>query len=465
MDSAGQKKLCAAIGIIIIYFVLVWLPTPEGMTPPAQKAIALMLCAVLTWVFEVLPIAVSAILFTLLPAALGVMPLPKVMGQFATPTIFFVFAMFCISIAFQNSGLSRRMVLWTSLKSRGNPRLFLFWMMMVSAVLSSFLADIPVCAMMFPMALLLLESNDCRPGESKFGKAVMIGLPVACLIGGVGTPAGSAMNMLTMSVLQEMAHVNISFGTWLILGMPMVLILTPIAWYVLIRLYPPEISQLQGMDKVESEYAALGALSGREKTFLFILLLNFLLWFFCGDFKLPLPIAAVIGSVFFMIPGMSYLEWNRDKNHIGWGILMLIGACNALGMIIFDTGGAAWIVEHYLSGLASLSPLWIVAVVSLFTVVIHLLVPVNTALVAIIAPALVVMAQGMGLNPALFMIPMGFSVSAALLLPLDPVPLVTFPAKYYRMGDMFIPGCFITVAWVIVMCAIMFTLATGLGMM
>ena len=65
MDSAGQKKLCAAIGIIIIYFVLVLLPTPEGMTPPAQKAIALMLCAVLTWVFEVLPIAVSAILVTL----------------------------------------------------------------------------------------------------------------------------------------------------------------------------------------------------------------------------------------------------------------------------------------------------------------------------------------------------------------------------------------------------------------
>ena len=81
----------------------------------------MMLAAVLVWVFEVIPIAVSSILFTLLPVVAGIIPLPKVMAHFATPTVFFVFAMFCISIAFQNSGLNRRVVLWTSLRSRGNP--------------------------------------------------------------------------------------------------------------------------------------------------------------------------------------------------------------------------------------------------------------------------------------------------------------------------------------------------------
>ena len=68
------------------------------------------------------------------------------MAHFATPTVFFVFAMFCISIAFQNSGLNRRVVLWTSLRSRGNPSRLLFFLMMVSALLSTFLADIPVVA-------------------------------------------------------------------------------------------------------------------------------------------------------------------------------------------------------------------------------------------------------------------------------------------------------------------------------
>ena len=65
--------------------------------------------------------------------------------------------------------------------------------------------------------------------------------------------------------------------------------------------------------------------------------------------------------------------------------------------------------------------------ISLFTVVIHLLIPVNTAIVAVLLPALAALAGTMGVNPAVLAIPMGFSVSAAFLLPLDAVPLVTYP--------------------------------------
>lgn len=464
-DNAANRKLLAGLGMLVLYVLLVIVPPPEGLTVNAQKAIALMICAVLAWVFEVLPIAVSAILFTLLPVVAGIVPLPKAMADFATPTVFFVFAMFCISIAFQNSGLSRRIVLWTSLKSNGSPTRLLFLLMMVSALLSSFLADIPVCAMMLPVAMLLLESNGCTPGKSAYGKAVMIGLPMACLIGGVGTPAGSAMNMLTMGMLQDMAKVDISFFKWMAMGLPMVLILTPIAWWAVIRVYRPELKTLQGMDEVARQYAELGPLSGHERRFLFLLALNFILWCTCGMFRMPLPVAALLGSVLFAVPRLGYIDWKHDKDRVGWDILMLIGACNALGMIIFNTGGATWIVQNCLGGLAAMPPLGIVAVISLFTVLIHLLVPVNTALVAVMVPALVVLAQGMGVNPALFVVPMGFSVSAALLLPLDPVPLVTYPAGYYRMGDMAKPGAFISVAWVIVMVLIMFTLARPLGLM
>lgn len=464
-SDSSTKKLCIGLGIAALYFVVAALPAPDGLTPTGKKAIAMMLSAVLVWVFEVIPIAVSSILFTLLPVVAGIIPLPKVMAHFATPTVFFVFAMFCISIAFQNSGLNRRVVLWTSLRSRGNPTRLLFFLMMVSALLSTFLADIPVVAMMLPVAVLLLEKNRCEPGASPFGKAVMLGLPIACLIGGVGTPAGSAMNMLTIGLLQDTAKVHISFFEWMAIGMPMVLILTPVAWWVVIKVFPPEMDRLAGMELVEREYAELGPVTGREKLFFLILLVNFTLW--CTDkiHGLPLPVVAVIGGSLFVLPRIQLIDWEQDKCRIGWDILMLIGASNALGMIIWEQGGASWIANACLGDISGLPLAGVIAAISIFTIVIHLLIPVNTAIVAVLLPALAALAGTMGVNPAVLAIPMGFSVSAALLLPLDPVPLVTYPAGFYKMFDMFKPGCFVSVVWVVVMTLVMFAVAIPLGLL
>ena len=464
-SDSSTKKLFIGLGIAALYFIITALPAPDGLTPVGKKAIAMMLAAVLVWVFEVIPIAVSSILFTLLPVVAGIIPLPKVMAHFATPTVFFVFAMFCISIAFQNSGLNRRVVLWTSLRSRGNTSRLLFFLMMVSALLSTFLADIPVVAMMLPVAVLLLEKNRCEPGASPFGKAVMLGLPIACLIGGVGTPAGSAMNMLTIGLLQDTAKVHISFFEWMAIGMPMVLILTPVAWWAVIKVFPPEMDRLAGMELVEREYAELGPVTGREKLFFVILLINFILW--CTDkiHGLPLPVVAVIGGSLFVLPRIQLIDWERDKCRIGWDILMLIGASNALGMIIWEQGGASWIANACLGDISDLPLAGVIAAISIFTIVIHLLIPVNTAIVAVLLPALAALAGTMGVNPAVLAIPMGFSVSAALLLPLDPVPLVTYPAGYYKMFDMFKPGCLISVVWVVVMTLIMFAIAVQLGLL
>lgn len=464
-SDSSTKKLFIGLGIAALYFIITALPAPDGLTPVGKKAIAMMLAAVLVWVFEVIPIAVSSILFTLLPVVAGIIPLPKVMAHFATPTVFFVFAMFCISIAFQNSGLNRRVVLWTSLRSRGNPSRLLFFLMMVSALLSTFLADIPVVAMMLPVAVLLLEKNRCEPGASPFGKAVMLGLPIACLIGGVGTPAGSAMNMLTIGLLQDTAKVHISFFEWMAIGMPMVLILTPVAWWAVIKVFPPEMDRLAGMELVEREYAELGPVTGREKLFFVILLINFILW--CTDkiHGLPLPVVAVIGGSLFVLPRIQLIDWERDKCRIGWDILMLIGASNALGMIIWEQGGASWIANACIGDISDLPLAGVIAAISIFTIVIHLLIPVNTAIVAVLLPALVALAGTMGVNPAMLAIPMGFSVSAAFLLPLDAVPLVTYPAGYYRMYDMFKPGALLSAFWVAVMTAAILIIAVPLGLM
>lgn len=460
-----QKKLVSFLGIVLLSFILYLLPTPEGLTPHGHSSIIFMIAAVLFWVTGVLPIAFAAILFTVLPAIFHIAPLPSMMANFATPTVFFVFAMFIVSIAFQNSGFSRRIVLWASVKSRGNPQKLLLYLMLAGGLLSSILADIPVMAMLLPVALVILQNNGCMQNKSSFGRAMMIGLPFACLIGGVGSPAGSSMNAMTIGLLKDTAGVNISFLEWVCVGMPMVLILTPIAWFFTIKVYPPEMSSLAGMEAMEQEYEELGKLQSREWKFLLILLINMILWMTDKVHNIPLPVVCVLGATLFLLPGIGLIDWTSDSHKIGWEVLMVVGSANSLGVLLWDQGAASWIASNCLGGIADM-PLWMmIAVISAFTVLVHLIIPVNTAIVAVMLPALVALSGSMGTNAAILAMPMAFSVSAALLLPLDPVSLVSYNSGYYKMKDMFKPGIFISIAWVIIMPIIMLIIARPLGLM
>ena len=57
-----------------------------------------------------------------------------------------------------------------------------------------------------------------------------------------------------------------------------------------------------------------------------------------------------------------------------------------------------------------------------------------------------------------------FTASCAFLLPLDAVPLVTYGKGYYRMFDMLVPGAIISMAWVVVMTALLLLIGPWLGL-
>jgi sodium-dependent dicarboxylate transporter 2/3/5 len=127
------------------------------------------------------------------------------------------------------------------------------------------------------------------------------------------------------------------------------------------------------------------------------------------------------------------------------------------------SGLAKWLVDASLGGLAAFPTVVVLAANSAFIAVIHLLVPVNPAIVASMVPPIVLLATSTGQHPALYGLPVVFSASCAFLLPLDAVPLVTYGKGYYRMFDMLVPGAIVTVAWVIVLTALLLMAGPWLG--
>ena len=191
----------------------------------------------------------------------------NILANFASTGPFFLLAAMVIGQIFTKVGLGRRISLYVLPMFGNKAKAVLLAVMMGTCVVSMFLADIPTALVFFGLCAPILEQNGCEPGKSKFGKAIMLGIPVGAAIGGIGTPAGSGMNAVTMSLLKNICGVEISFGQWSLVGVPVALVSIVLAWLILCWLCKPEIDIVKGLDSLKEDRKNVGPLKGDELKF------------------------------------------------------------------------------------------------------------------------------------------------------------------------------------------------------
>lgn len=460
-----QKRATILLAIIALFLVIYFLPSPEGLTANGKTSIALILCATLVWMSDVIPLGVAAMVALLLMPLLGLCTLPEAADSFCEPVFFFMVANYMVANGLSVTGLDKRLTLILALASGGSARKLLFIFMMGAALLSTVLSDMGVVMMMLPIALMLLKATGCQPGKSNYGKAVLIGLPIAALIGGMGTPAGSATNVLALTVLENTAGIQVSFAQWTMLGLPIVIILTPLAYKIIALCYRPEIDTLQGMENAREQLHALGKVTTQEKKFIIIMAVLIVAWLTESFHGVPIAITTTLGALAFFLPGVDVLTWENTKNTILWDIILLVNSCAALGTMIWNSGAAEWIAGYISMLLDGKSIVIMLIILGLVVAYAHLICPVNPAIVSIFVPIACTVAMAQGINPASLAIPIGFLVSAACLIPLDAIPLVCYATGYFKMTEMFKPGVFVIFAWVGVVTVVMMILAPLMGLM
>jgi len=462
------RGLATRVGValaVLVAVVTVLLPAPEGLTAGGKNLIGVFAVALILWVTEGIPIAVTSLLVIVLQWLLQIAAPPAAIAGFMTPVFFFVLTMFCIAEVVVGSGLARRFAVALLIRSGQDSRRVVLAFMVGTAAISTIMSDVPAAAIWMSMALPLLVRIKAVPGQSAFGKALMIGIPFASFIGGVATPAGSSINILAIFQIEQFGQVRVSFLQWMGLGVPMTIILTPIAWWVLMRCYPPELPTIGDPEELRRERQALGSLTTSEKKVLALLSLMLVLWIASTWVRaIDTTMVAMAGAVAMFLPGINLLTWPRAQKTIGWDALMLIGGVTSLGAAAGSTGLAKYLV----AALPDMQ-LWpvaaVIALVSTVAVLIHLPVPINPAIVGVLIPPLCLLALGTGQNPALYALPVAFTASCAMLLPLDAVAVITYAKGYYRMTDMLVPGAIISVVWVILMTALMVWVAPMLGLL
>ena len=138
-----------------------------------------------------------------------------------------------------------------------------------------------VAAMLLPIGIGILRDANVQPLRSNFGRVIMIAVAFGPLIGGIATPAGTGANLVAIAQLKQLAHVDVSFGRWMLYGVPACALMVPVAWKLLLWMFPPEIDHMPiTADQIQARLDELGPLSANERRTIGVFGTAIALWIF-----------------------------------------------------------------------------------------------------------------------------------------------------------------------------------------
>ena len=442
----------AAIAVLVVIYLLpVPPPLARGgnlipLTAAGKTCLGIMAFAVLLWVTETLPFAATSLLVVLLIPAFGIADFRDVVrGSFGDPVIAFFIGVLIMSAAFTTSGLGTRLTYHVLLRVGTGTDRVLLGILIVGALISMWITDIAVAAMLLPLGVALLRDAGLRPGQSNFGRSLMIATAFGPLIGGIATPAGTAANLVAIAQLKQLVSVDISFWRWMRLGIPASLLMIPLAWWILRWLFPPEIDRLPiTTEMIRARLRDLGPLRRGESRTLLVFVAVVALWLFT-----PLPVEAVGlgGGVALFLPGMRVLTWKEAEAQVEWGGVMLIVAGLSLGLAVYDTGAARWLAWILLGQITAVPDALRPFVIVLAVAGLHMLFSSNTVTASIIIPILIALASDLRLDPWATVAPAAFTSSLAFILVSEgPTTIIPYSSGYFSIRDMAKAGVLMTIA-------------------
>jgi solute carrier family 13 (sodium-dependent dicarboxylate transporter), member 2/3/5 len=450
-----DRKLLILLAATALLFVIHVLPTPAPLqragnmiplTAAGKTCLGIMAFAVTLWVTEALPFAATSLLVVLLIPAFGIAEFREVVrASFGDPVIVFFIGVLILAAAFTTSGLGTRLTYLVLLRVGTQTSRVLLGFLIVGTLISMWITDIAVAAMLFPLGVGLLRDAGLRPAHSNFGRALMIATAFGPLIGGIATPAGTAANLVAIAQLKQLAGVDVSFVGWMGLGVPASLLMIPFAWRILLWVFPPELDRLPiSHDAIQDRLRDLGPLRLTEWRTLVVFATIVALWLFT-----PLPVEAVGlgGGVALFVPGLRVLSWKEAEAQVEWGGVMLIVAGLSLGLVVFESGAARWLAWVLLGQITSVPGALRPFVIVLAVAGLHMLFSSNTVTASIIIPILVALATDLHLDPWATVAPAAFTSSLAFILVSEgPTTIIPYASGYFSIRDMAKAGILMTIA-------------------
>lgn len=352
----------------------------------------------------------------------------EVMASFADPVIILFLGGFILAIAATKSGLdvllSRTLIRPFGRKSEN----VLLGFLLITGVFSMFVSNTATAAMMLTF---LTPVFAALPASGKGRIALTMSIPVAANIGGMGTPIGTPPNAIALKFLHE-AGINISFGEWMFIMMPLTIALLLISWRVILYFFPFTQKTIElKIDGAVQHGWRMWVVSG---TFI----LTILLW------VIPQDITGIDSNTVAMVPmgilALTGIITAKDLQQIDWSVIWMVAGGFALGLGMNGSGLARAAIDSIPFG--AWSPLLILLISGGICYFLSNFIS-NTASAALLVPILATICKGVGDNlsgiggTATILLGIAIAASAAMCLPISTPPnAIAYSTGFIKQRDM-----------------------------
>jgi phosphate transporter len=326
------------LAIIAVFAVLLSAPIMERTEQ--QNCLALLIFVSLLWATEVIPLFVTSLIIPFLVVVLRVArsdnkPYRRLNAEQAakyifaamwTPVIMLLLGGFTIAAALSKYEIAKRMATFVLSKAGTRPRTVLVTNMFVAMVASMWISNVAAPVLCLSIIQPLLRN---LPSDSRFSKALILGIALASNIGGMASPIASPQNIIALENMQP----DPSWLVWFFVALPVCIIAILLIWVLLLITFQPgKGTTIIPIKPVKDPF------TGVQWFISLVTFATILLW--CVSHQLDgifgdMGVIAILPMVLFFGSGILTKE---DFNNFLWTIIILAAGGLSLGKAVSSSG-------------------------------------------------------------------------------------------------------------------------------
>lgn len=445
------------------------------------------LCMAVWWVTGAMPLAATALVPILAFPLFGIDTAKGAATSYINSTIMLFIGGFLIAVAMERSGLHRRLSLNIIAVLGQKPIRVVMGFFFASAFLSMWISNTATALMMLSIGLGVVkqfeESKQADPPEG-LDLALMLAIAYGCSIGGVATIVGTPTNLVLVAQAADLFPdlPEITFGSWLLLGIPYSFGMAVIAWVLFTHVFFRKLSKSTlNVDEITTQLHAMPKISAAETRVAIVFVSTCILWVFRKDLALgsaSIPgwsglysafanfddstVAITMAIILFILPreGWNFRERILDDTawkKIPWSIVILFGGGFSLASGFVSSGLSQWLADN-ISSLSNVPPLLLVFIICLSVSLLTEFTS-NVATVSVVLPVLAAFAPTLGIHPYLLMVPATIAASMAFMMPVATPPnAIVFSSGRLTVKQMARVGIWFNLAavlWATLLCQVL----------
>ncbi len=444
----AQRRVIYFLSSLVAAFLTTFLVSEQSaeITEIQQYVLFILVFAVSLWVTEAIPpFAVGLLIVGLLIFLLGrsganqvgepnYINVERFAHTWSNSVIWLLLGGFFLAEGLKKTGMDQELFRFSVSYVGDNPRHLLLGIMMVTAIASMVMSNTATTAMMIASIAPFIHSTG---PEKNISKTLLIGVPAAAAIGGMGTIIGSPPNVIAVDAINNLLEnkpetdLQIGFLEWMIVGVPVALVLVWVFWKALIRRYDLGTEKVKlGLDS--GSIPLTGIQKFQKQIVIGVFISTVLLWL-TGNWH-GIPAAAISGIPIIILPMVSIVTAD-DVREIPWDSLMLVAGGLSLGLAIKESGLATLMVGELQN--LSVNHYVFMLIFAMVTVLLSNIMS-NTAAATILIPIASIIP---GIEPVSMAIIIGLSASCALFLPVSTPPnAIAFSTGFLKQADFRLGG-------------------------